>query len=63
MAHWQQFDTLFNYPDDIPKVIYITNGIGSNNSIIRKTVKRKGFPNDDSAKKMVYAAIMVASKD
>ena len=33
------------------------------NSVIRKAIKnRKLFPNDDSAKKVVYLAIMQASK-
>jgi transposase-like protein len=41
-----------HFPDDIRNMIYTTNAIESNNSIIRKTLKRKGFPIDDSAKKI-----------
>jgi putative transposase len=54
---------LFSYPDDIRKAIYTTNAIESLNSVIRKAIKkRKLFPTDDSAKKVVYLAIMDASK-
>jgi len=61
--HWQNLNTLFNYPPDIRKAIYTTNAIESLNSVIRKaTKKRKLFPTDDSAKKVVYLAIQQASK-
>jgi transposase-like protein len=56
-------NTLFNYPEDIRKVIYTTNAIESLNSVIRKAIKkRKLFPSDISAKKVVYLAIKEASK-
>jgi transposase-like protein len=62
-AHWENINTLFNYPEDIRKAIYTTNAIESLNSVIRKAIKkRKLFPTDDSAKKVVYLAIMDASK-
>ena len=61
--HWDNINTLFNYPGDIRKAIYTTNAIESLNSVIRKAIKkRKLFPTDDSAKKVVYLAIMDASK-
>ena len=61
--HWQNLNTLFNYPQDIRKAIYTTNAIESLNSVIRKaTKKRKLFPSDDAAKKVVYLAIKDASK-
>ena len=48
---------------DIGKAIYTTNAIESLNSIIRHaTRKRKIFPTDDSVKKVVYLAIMAASR-
>ena len=54
---------MFNYPMDIRKAIYTTNAIESLNSVVRKaTNKRKVFPTDDSARKVVYLAIMEASK-
>jgi len=60
---WHNLNTLFNYPADIRKAIYTTNAIESLNSVIRKVIKkRKLFPSDDSAKKVVYLAIQEASK-
>lgn len=62
-SHWENLNTLFNYPPEIRKVIYTTNAIESLNSVIRKsTKKRKSFPHDDSAFKVVYLAIQQASK-
>jgi len=57
-AHWENINTLFKYPDDIRKPIYTTNAIESLNSVIRKVIKkRKLFPTDDSAKKVVFLAV------
>ncbi|NOR43373.1 MAG: IS256 family transposase [Gammaproteobacteria bacterium] len=62
-AHWQNLNTLFNYPQDIRKAIYTTNAIESLNSVIRKAIKkRKLFPTHDSAKKVIYLASQQASK-
>jgi putative transposase len=62
-AHWNNLNTLFNYPEDIRKAIYTTNAIESLNSVIRKVIKkRKLFPTDDSAKKVIYLAMQQASK-
>ncbi len=62
-SHWGNLNTLFNYPADIRKAIYTTNAIESLNSVIRKAIKkRKLFPTDNSAKKVIYLAIMDASK-
>jgi transposase-like protein len=61
--HWPNLITLFDYPDDIRKVIYTTNAIESLNSVIRKAVKnRKVFPHDQAAMKVVYLAIEAAAK-
>ena len=62
-THWHNLNTLFNYPADIRKVIYTTNAIESLNSVICKAIKkRKLFPTDDSARKVIYLAIQNASK-
>jgi transposase-like protein len=62
-AHWDNLSTLFNYPAEIRKAIYTTNAIESLNSVIRKVIKkRKLFPTYDAAKKVVYLAILDASK-
>ncbi len=61
--HWDNLNTLFNYPEDIRKAIYTTNAVESLNSVIRRALKkRKVFPSDDSARKMIYLAIKEASK-
>jgi len=62
-ANWHNLNTLFDYPEDIRKAIYTTNAIESVNSVIRKVIKkRKLFPSDDAAKKVIYLAIQEASK-
>ena len=62
-ANWENLNTLFEYPPAIRKAIYTTNAIESLNSVIRKATKRrKVFPTDDSAKKVIYLAIREASK-
>jgi transposase-like protein len=62
-SHWGNLNTIFNYPKDIRKAIYTTNAIKSLNSVIRKAIKkRKLFPTDDAAKKVIYLAIQQASK-
>ena len=62
-ANWHHLNTLFDYPPDIRKAIYTTNAIESLNSVIRKAIKkRKLFPSDDSARKVVYLAVQQASK-
>jgi len=54
---------LFNYPQEIRQAIYTTNAIESLNSVIHKAIrKRKLFPTDDSAKKVIYLAIQATSK-
>ena len=61
--HWDNLNTIFDYPKDIRKAIYTTNAIESLNSVIRKAIKkRKLFPTDDAAKKVIYLAIQQASK-
>lgn len=62
-VHWENLNTFFAYPADIRKAIYTTNAIESLNSVIRHAIKkRKIFPTDDSVKKVIYLAIMQASK-
>ncbi len=62
-SHWDNLNTIFDYPKDIRKAIYTTNAIESLNSVIRKAIKkRKLFPTDNAAKKVIYLAIQQASK-
>ena len=61
--HRDHLIIMFNYPEDIRRVIYTTNAIESVNSVIRKaTTRHKMFPNDEVALKVVYLAIEAASK-
>lgn len=60
---WQNIITLFDFPDEIRKIIYTTNAIESLNSVIRKSINnRKIFPNDRSALKVIYLATLKASQ-
>lgn len=62
-SNWSNLNTFFAYPMDVRKAIYTTNAIESLNSVIRHAIKkRKVFPTDDSVKKVVYLAIMAASR-
>jgi len=61
--HWLNLSTIFYYPEEIRKVIYTTNAIESLNSVIRKATKRrKVFPTDESALKVVFLATQAAAK-
>ena len=61
--NWENLITLFDYPDEIRRIIYTTNAIESLNSVIRKSIKnRKIFPNDNSVFKIIYLAIEQASR-
>jgi transposase-like protein len=61
--NWPNLTAVFDYPEDIRKAIYTTNAIESLNSVIRKAIrKRKVFPTDDSAMKVVFLAAEQASK-
>lgn len=62
-THWINLRTLFEYPPEIRKAIYTTNAIESLNSVIRSATKRrKLFPNDESAMKVIYLAISQAAR-
>ena len=62
-THWVNLRTLFDYPSEIRKAIYTTNAIESLNSVIRcAVVRRKLFPIDESAMKVIYLTISQAAK-
>ena len=63
LRHWEHLITLFDYPEDIRRVIYTTNAIESVNSVIRKAIKqRRIFPSDRSVTKIIYLAIEQAAQ-
>jgi putative transposase len=46
------------FPPDVRRVVYTTNTIEALNRQIRKIIKTRGsFPNEDSARKLLYLAI------
>ncbi len=56
--NWSRVSVIYNYSSEIRKVIYTTNAIESLNNYIRKVIKNKRvFPNEESAKKLIYLAI------
>ena len=63
LRHWEHLIPIFDYPEDMRRVIYTTNAIESLNSVIRKAIhNRRLFPSDRSALKVVYLAIEQAAK-
>jgi putative transposase len=57
-AHWTRLSPLFDFPEDIHKVIYTTNAIESLNMTLRKvTSNHRIFPSDEAVYKVVYLAI------
>ena len=61
--NWVNIIPLFDYPDEIRRVIYTTNAIESLNSVIRKAINnRKLFPDDRAAMKVIYLAVKQDSR-
>ena len=61
--NWINIIPLFDYPDEIRRIIYTTNAIESLNSVIRKAINnRKLFPDDKAAMKVIYLAVKQASR-
>ncbi|KGK21942.1 transposase, partial [Vibrio navarrensis] len=59
----ETYQQLTRYIIKSRRAIYTTNAIESLNSVIRKAIKkRKLFPTDESARKVIYLAIRDASK-
>lgn len=56
-SNWEGLMLLYGYPKGMTKVIYITNTIELLSNVIRTMVnKRKMFPSDQAAFKVVYLA-------
>lgn len=61
--NWPQLSTYFKYPAEIRKLIYTTNSIENFNRQLRKVTKSKTiFPSDDALFKILYLAMMDATK-
>jgi putative transposase len=62
-ANWAQIVPMFQFPEEIRRVIYTTNAIESLNFSLRKIIKNRSlFPNDDAVFKILYLAIRNAAK-
>lgn len=62
--HWEQIVPFLVFPPDVRRVVYTTNTIESLNRQIRKTIKTRGsFPNQDSARKLLYLTITNAQEN
>jgi len=58
-SSWSEFVPFLDFPTDIRKLIYTTNGIESLNARFRQSTRRRGhFPNEQAAMKILYLTIM-----
>lgn len=58
IEHWERIVPFLAFPPDLRRVVYTTNAIEALNRQIRKIIKTRGsFPNEDSARKLLYLAI------
>ncbi len=56
---WSEFTPFLDFPIEIRKLIYTTNGIESLNARFRAASRRRGhFPNEQSALKVLYLAVI-----
>ena len=61
--NWDHIIPIFDYPADIRRAIYTTNVIESLNYSLKKPLKTRGaFSTEDALRKVLYLAIMQASK-
>lgn len=61
--NWARVIPLFNFPEDIRRVMYTTNAIESVNMTLRKVTRNhRIFPTDESVFKVVYLAIQNITK-
>ena len=55
---WDRFIPFFEFPPEVRKILYTTNGIETLNYQLRKITKNRGhFPGDDAAIKLLWLAI------
>lgn len=60
---WEKLSILYEYPEEIRRVIYTTNAIESLNHSLRKVTKnKKAFPHEESLMKVLYLAIVRVEK-
>jgi putative transposase len=55
---WEHVTPFMAFPPEVRRVVYTTNAIEALNRQLRKAIKTKGhFPNEDSARKLIYLAV------
>lgn len=63
IEHWERIVPFLAFPPDVRRVVYTTNTIEALNRQIRKIIKTRGsFPDEDSARKLLYLAITRAQR-
>ena len=56
--HWERIVPFLAFPPELRRAVYTTNTIEALNRQIRKIIKTRGsFPDEDSARKLLYLAI------
>jgi len=61
---WSEVIPFYAFPDEVRRIIYTTNAIESLNAKLRRAVRARGhFPTDDSAMKLLYLVLNLASKE
>lgn len=61
--NWNHPATFFKYPDEIRRIIYITNAVEAVHRQFRKVTKQRSiFPNHDALKKMFFLVYRDISK-
>lgn len=62
-SNWERVVPFLEFPPGLRRILYTTNAIESFNARVRKLVNGKGhFPNDESAFKLIYLAVLAAEK-
>lgn len=61
---WNEFTPFLAFPVEVRKIIYTTNGIESLNARFRAATRRRGhFPDEESALKVLYLAVLHREKN
>ncbi len=61
---WSEFVPFLDFPVEVRKLIYTTNGIESLNARFRAATRRRGhFPDEEAALKVLYLAVMERQKN
>lgn len=61
--NWHRITPFFEFPSEVRKIIYTTNGVESLNMSLRKIIKTRGsFPSEEAALKLLFLALRNVSK-